>query len=82
MEIFKDWQKWKKTLSGAVNVSEKSGMKDNTIVNLGEKVGDFLENNVEPANPQQKVLRDLWQSGDEKEQKALASMIVKMVDDQ
>lgn len=78
MDVYSDWDNWKKTLGGAVNIGKKVGMEEETIVNMGTRVANFL-NRVDPENPQQRLLKELWEVGDEEEQQNLASMIVKMV---
>jgi len=78
-DVYTDWGKWRKTLAGAVNVGEKVGMGDETIIKTANKIGNFLTNKADPENPEQKILQDLWVVATEKEKHALASTIVKMV---
>jgi hypothetical protein len=78
-EIINDWGKWKETLSKAVNVGETVGLSENTIDNIAYKVGNALSASVDPENREQRLLQELWRSGDESDRKTLAKMIVKMV---
>lgn len=55
------------------------GMSSDELVNRAEQIGDVLAKEVDPKNPEQRVLKELWTSADEEEQKALASTIIKMV---
>lgn len=73
------WEEWKKTLAQAVSQGKALGMNKNEMVNKAEQIGDVLAKEVDPANPEQRVLKELWSSADENEQKALASTIIKMV---
>jgi len=74
-----DWDKWKKTLAKAISVGETVGLSDNTIKNLGTKVGEFLASNVDPENHEQRVLKELFDAGNEEEREVLTNMIIKMV---
>lgn len=73
------WEDWKKTLAKAVEQGQSMGMGTQEMVNKAEQIGDVLAKQVDPSNPQQRVLKELWSSADENEQKALASTIIKMV---
>ncbi len=79
IDAINDWDKWKKTLSKAVSMGETVGVSDDTIKNLGVKVGEFLTSNVEPQNHEQRLLKELFDVGNEKEREVLTSMIIKMV---
>jgi len=79
MTVFEDWDAWKKTMAKAVQEGKELGMSQQELAGQAERIGDFLSNQVDPQNPQQRVLQELWRSADEKEQQALASAIVKMV---
>lgn len=75
----KSWDDWKKTLAQAVSQGKAMGMGADELVNKAEQIGDVLAKEVDPQNPEQRVLKELWSSADEEEQKALASTIIKMV---
>lgn len=74
-----DWDKWKAALGKAVNLGQKVGMSENTIDAIATKVGDFMTANVDPENREQRALHELWQSGSDDDRKALAKMMVNMV---
>jgi len=79
VDTLNHWDKWKETLGRAVNVGQKMGMSENTIDAIGTKVGDFLSANVDPENREQRVLQELWRSGDDHDRKTLTKMLVNMV---
>lgn len=79
IDMISDWDKWKQTLGSAVNIGQKLGMSENTIDNIGTKVGDLLNANVDPENREQRVLQELWRSGDDNDRKTLTKMLVNMV---
>lgn len=80
IETIENFNKWENTLKKAVNISKMIGMKENTITDIVKRVGDFLSNHVDPENPQQRLLKQLWEVGNKKERQALAHLIVKMVE--
>lgn len=75
----RDYDQWKSFLSSKVQMAKSAGLSDQAIANTASRVGDFLSARVDPKNNQQRVLKELWDSGSEQEQQSLASMIVKMV---
>lgn len=79
VDTLSHWDKWKEALGKAVDIGEKMGMSENTIDNIGAKVGNFLAANVDPENREQRLLQELWKSGDDHDRKALSKMLVNMV---
>lgn len=79
VENLSNWDKWKDTLGKAVNIGEKMGMSEDTIDSIGTKVGYFLSANVDPENREQRVLQELWRSGDDYDRKVLTKMLINMV---
>ena len=80
MNLMDNWQDWKKTLKKAVDLGEAVGMSEKSITNLSEKVGTYLSNHVHPHNPEEKLLKEMWDVSDEDDRKILAKIIVKIVD--
>ena len=80
LERFDDWDKWKQTIAQAVDIGEKIGLEDETIVNIGSKLGSFLGKKVDPENREQRVIKELWDVANEEEQKSLTTILVRMVD--
>ncbi|GKU26981.1 DUF3243 domain-containing protein [Clostridium folliculivorans] len=78
MAILKDWTEWKNTLGNAVELGENVGMSDDTITNVAEKVGTFLANNVDPRNPEERLLKEMWDVSDINDKNVLAKLIVRI----
>ena len=76
-----DWDQWKKTLGKAINLGETVGMSDKTIVNIAERVGTFLSNNVDPRNKEERVLKELWDVAEENDREVLAKLVTKIADE-
>lgn len=74
-----DWSEWRQTLAQAIDVGRSMGMSDREIADKAEVIGDFLANNVDPQNPEQRILKELWEAADENQQQELARLIIDMV---
>lgn len=80
MAILNNWEQWKSTLGNAVDLGETVGMSDKTITNIAEKVGTFLSNNVDPRNPEERLLKEMWDAADDNDRNVLAKLVVKIAD--
>lgn len=78
-EFINDWDKWKGTLSRAINIGQAVGLSQESIEKISVKIGNFLESAIDPENREERVLKELWAVGDDADRKALAGMIIKMV---
>ncbi|MFC5541187.1 MAG: DUF3243 domain-containing protein [Bacilli bacterium] len=81
MEILQNWEKWKSFLGKQVENAKNMGLSSNTIEKTAVQIGEYLAKNVDPKNEQERVLADLWSVADEKEKQALASCVMKLVQD-
>ncbi|MFZ5651247.1 MAG: DUF3243 domain-containing protein [Bacillota bacterium] len=73
-----DWDNWKKFLSQAVEFAEELGISRDRISALARQAGDVLAETVHPANPEQKVLKELWNVSDSQEKQMLANLMTKL----
>lgn len=74
-----DWETWKKTLGQAVEFAEGLGISKQKISSLAHQAGDLLAESVPPANPEQKVIKELWDVAEPEERKVLANLMTKLV---
>ncbi len=79
MPILENWQQWTSFLGQNVAQAEQSGMTNQVIQKAAVQIGEYLANNVDPKNLQQRVLSDMWGVASESEKEALASCVVKLV---
>lgn len=79
--IMESFEQWKDFLSKQVNTAEKSGTSQEQIIDTATRIGGFLADKVDPKNREQRLLKELWDSGSEEERHSLAGMITKMVSD-
>ncbi len=66
-------------LAGKLKIARQTGMSQKEIVDRAADIGDWLAREVVPKSPEQRLLKELWEVSDQKEQQAIASAVVKMV---
>ncbi|GAF63586.1 hypothetical protein BTS2_0477 [Bacillus sp. TS-2] len=79
MSVIDNWDQWKDFLSERLHQAENEGMNQGVISDIAYQVGEYLADQVEPKNEQERVLAELWKVADENEQHAIANMMVKLV---
>lgn len=79
--VLTNFDTWKQFLHDRVQAAENIGLSEEQVSKLAFKIGDFLANKIDPENPQERVLKDLWDVADQDEQKTIARLMVKMVSD-
>ncbi|AWI12213.1 MULTISPECIES: DUF3243 domain-containing protein [Bacillaceae] len=79
MSVLHNWDEWKNFLGDRLNQAKDAGLDQNVITDLAYQIGDYLANQVDPKNEQERVLSDLWSVADEQEQQAIANIMVKLV---
>jgi len=78
--VLDNFQDFKQFLNDRVDQAQKTGMDNDTISNLAYQIGDYLAQQVEPKNNEERLLKELWESSDEEQQKVLAQVMVNFVD--
>ncbi|GGG80322.1 DUF3243 domain-containing protein [Paenibacillus radicis (ex Gao et al. 2016)] len=79
MSVLSNFANFKQFLAERVDQAKASGMTEEMITNLAYEIGSFLDEKVDPKNEQQRVLKELWDAGDESEKKTIANLMVKLV---
>jgi hypothetical protein len=79
-EVLGSFDKWKEFLGTQVDRAQAMGMSDEQITNVASHIGDYLSNKVDPKNPQERLLKQLWEVCDDKEQQTLARAMVRLSD--
>lgn len=72
------WDSWKRTLGQAVEYAEEMGISRDQINSMAHQLGDILANNVPPANPEQKAVKELWEVASTEERKVLTNLMTKL----
>lgn len=80
MTVLDNWDSWKNFLGDRVNFAHERGMSDETISDLAYEIGGYLAKQVDSKNEQERVLSDLWSVASEDEQRVIAKIMVKLVE--
>lgn len=77
-----DFSKWKEFLGNRVDQAQAVGMSDQQIADTAFRIGNYLSDKIDPKNPQERLLKQLWDAGDKNDQQALARMMTQLVQKQ
>ncbi|HAU31128.1 MAG TPA: DUF3243 domain-containing protein [Desulfotomaculum sp.] len=78
-QVMSEWEGWKSFLGQAVEFADELGIGRERILSLAQQAGDLLAENVNPGNPEQKTVKELWSAADEGERHILADLMVRLV---
>ncbi len=79
MSVLDNWNQWKDFLGERLDQGQEQGLNKEVVGDLAYQIGDYLARNVDPKNEQERVLADLWSVASPEEQHAIATMMVKLV---
>ncbi|WP_010630369.1 DUF3243 domain-containing protein [Sporolactobacillus vineae] len=79
MSVMSNWDQWKDFLADQMHRAENIGASSEIINDFATKIGGYLSDHVDPKNEQQRMLADLWHVADTEEQKTIARLIMKLV---
>ncbi|WP_367306937.1 DUF3243 domain-containing protein [Alicyclobacillus acidocaldarius] len=80
MGVMETFESWKQFLGEHVDRAKEAGISQDQLANIATKVGEFLASKVDPKNPEQQLLKEMWNVADDEERRAIASIMVKMAD--
>lgn len=80
MSVLENWERWQEFLGEQVDKAQAMGVSNERITEVAHKMGAFLADKVDPKNPQERLLKQMWDVSNEDEQHALASIMVKMAE--
>jgi len=78
-QVAGSWEAWKSQLAQAVQLGQSMNLSQEELAKRAEQVGDFLASKIDPKNPEQKVLKELWEAADDEEQRTIANVLIKLV---
>ena len=78
--MIENFDTWKDTLHKAIHTGEKVGMSEETVTDIGQRIGTFLMKTVDPENPQQRLLKELWEVGTPDQRHTLTHMLINMIE--
>ena len=77
-DVMESFQKWQDFLGKGAGFLEKLGIAEKNLAGIAKGMGDFLADSVDPANPQQRVIKDLWDCADDNEKQTIATLVLRM----
>ncbi len=78
--VLSNFETWKHFLADRIEQAKKMGMNEDTISKLAFEVGSFLDEKVDPRNDEERVLKQLWDVGDEADKKTIARLMMKVAE--
>lgn len=78
--VLTNFETWKKFLGERVAAAKNMGLSEDVISKLAFEIGEFLHNKIDPQNDEERILKQLWDVGDESERKVIARMMVKLTE--
>ena len=81
-EILANFNGFKSYLNDRMGVAKKIGLSEEQLAIMAEKIGNYLAENVDPKNREEKLLQELWKVGNKEERHQLAHLLVKLVDEE
>ncbi len=79
MSVLDNFDQWKSFLGERLEQAQDKGLDGGAVSDMAFRVGDYLANEVEGRNDQEKLLAELWKVADEQEQHTIANLMVKFV---
>jgi hypothetical protein len=80
MTVLENFDRWKEFLGENIDKAQAMGFNKEQITGVATRMGEFLSNKVDPKNEQERLLKQLWDAGDEQERHTIAGLMVKMAD--
>ncbi|WP_235586953.1 DUF3243 domain-containing protein [Ferroacidibacillus organovorans] len=74
-----DFSKWKEWLGDRVNQAHAVGMSDQQLEEAAVRMGSYLAEKVDPANPQERLLAQMWNVSPKEDQRVLARTMINLV---
>lgn len=78
--VLTNFDTWKHFLADRIEQAKKMGMSEDTISKLAFEVGSFLDEKVDPRNDEERILKQLWDAGDESDKKTIARLMMKVAE--
>lgn len=82
MPFTDSFDQFKDSLGHKLNLAHRAGASRGTILNAAKDFSEWLAAEVDPGNPEQRLLKELWLVADENEKNSLVNMLVKFMDKQ
>ena len=71
---------FRQNLARRLEQAQSIGASRGTILNAAKDVAEWLNAEITPTNPEQRLLKELWDVSDDRERHALTNVLVKFID--
>lgn len=78
MSVLENFDRWKEFLGDRVEQAQEAGLSNEQLENVAVKMGEYLSNKVDPENPQERLLKQLWDANPDQKH-TMARMMINMV---
>jgi len=78
--VLDDFSKWKAFLGEKVDHAHAVGMSDKQIEDVAVHLGGYLADKIDPENPQERLLKQLWEVTPKEDRKVFARAMINLVD--
>jgi hypothetical protein len=82
MPFTDSFEQFKEDLAQKLDLAHRVGASRGTILNAAKDFSEWLAAEVEPKNPEQRLLKEMWEVADENEKNAMVNVLVKFMDKQ
>ncbi|MFC4767794.1 DUF3243 domain-containing protein [Effusibacillus consociatus] len=80
MSVLDNFDRWKEFLGDRVQQAQEAGMSNQQIEEVAVRLGEYLSNKVDPENPQERLLKQMWESSPSPDDKhAMARIMMNLV---
>ncbi|MGG7620808.1 DUF3243 domain-containing protein [Bacillus coreaensis] len=79
MPEINNFDQWKDFLKERLIAAKEEGLSDNIISNVAYEIGGYLNKEVNPDIPENKILSELWNVASIEEKHVIANTMVKLV---
>lgn len=78
MSLLDNFDRWKEFLGDRVEQAREAGLTDEQIESVAVKMGEYLANKIDPENPQERLLKQLWDANPDQKHN-MARMMINLV---
>jgi cell shape-determining protein MreC len=79
MSVLDNFGQWKDFLADRLHQGQQEGMEGTAVNEMAYQIGDYLAEQVDPKNNEERLLKQLWECSSEEEQHVLANVMVRLV---
>jgi disulfide oxidoreductase YuzD len=73
------FDRFRDTLSRRLRLADRVGASPGTVLNAAKDLAEWLHDEVDPQNPEQRLLKELWDVADDNEKHSLINLLIKFV---